>query len=395
MLKSLFVRNFRGLECFDVPKLGRVNLIVGKNNSGKSSVLEALRIYADNANLNTLNDIASSHNEKRLGRRTPDESEISELPFQSFFSGWRFPPNDDVAIQIGEAEGKKDALRIEHVFIEEIQEEVYSNEIEETVTRTRRIQIQKPEIEPKEGGRIFQVLKVNKNERDRFIWLDRSEAMAPWINPSKGKAIPCRMVPTGLVSQDDLARIWDRSGLTDEAVLTIETLKIISKDIEGLQFVENSDERLSPSSRVGERAFKDNKRIAIVKVAGAPGPVPISSFGDGVVRVLQVILSMFQAKGGVLLIDEFENGLHYSVQEKIWSVIFDQAKLMDVQVFATTHSWDCIDSFTKVAGKHDGDDAVLFRVGRSELKSNYGKAIATVFDGEQLKNITQADLEVR
>ncbi len=46
MLKSLCIKNFRLLEDFQVPKLGRVNLIVGKNNSGKSSVLEAIRIYA-------------------------------------------------------------------------------------------------------------------------------------------------------------------------------------------------------------------------------------------------------------------------------------------------------------------------------------------------------------
>jgi len=49
MLNSLEIKNFRILEDFKVSKLGRVNLIVGKNNSGKSSVLEALRIYAGNA----------------------------------------------------------------------------------------------------------------------------------------------------------------------------------------------------------------------------------------------------------------------------------------------------------------------------------------------------------
>ena len=66
MLNSLNIKNFRSLEDFQVTKLGRVNLIVGKNNSGKSSVLEALRIYAGNANQELLEKIAQGHDEKHF-----------------------------------------------------------------------------------------------------------------------------------------------------------------------------------------------------------------------------------------------------------------------------------------------------------------------------------------
>ena len=69
-------------------------------------------------------------------------------------------------------------------------------------------------------------------------------------------------------------------------------------------------------------------------------PVPLGSMGDGMLRVLQIILKVFSAQGGFLLIDEFENGLHYSVQEKIWALIFKLAEQLNIQVFATTHSWD-------------------------------------------------------
>ena len=64
MLKSLVIQNFRSLADFEVTKLGRVNLIVGKNKSGKSSVLEALRIYAGNAHQELLEKIAQGHDEK-------------------------------------------------------------------------------------------------------------------------------------------------------------------------------------------------------------------------------------------------------------------------------------------------------------------------------------------
>ena len=63
MLDSLRIKNFRSLQDFEIPKLGRVNLLVGKNNSGKSTVLEALRLYAGNAQRPLLDAIAQEHDD--------------------------------------------------------------------------------------------------------------------------------------------------------------------------------------------------------------------------------------------------------------------------------------------------------------------------------------------
>ena len=112
-------------------------------------------------------------------------------------------------------------------------------------------------------------------------------------------------------------------------------------------------------------------------------------------RVLQLVLKVFPAKGGFLLIDEFENGLHFTVQEKVWELLFELAQKLDIQIFATTHSWDCIESFTNTAIARQDVEGVLFRVGRSVLKNTLGQVIATVFDEDALYNITQADVEVR
>jgi predicted ATP-dependent endonuclease of OLD family len=112
-------------------------------------------------------------------------------------------------------------------------------------------------------------------------------------------------------------------------------------------------------------------------------------------RILQIALKAVTAKGGFLLIDEFENGLHYSIQEKVWSFLFDLSKTLDIQIFATTHSWDCIESFAKVAIAKQDVDGLLFRVGQSVRNSDKGRVIATVFEKEQLFSITQSDVEVR
>lgn len=141
MLNSLEIKNFRILEDFKVSKLGRVNLIVGKNNSGKSSVLEALCIYAGNAHRELLEQIATGHDEKYPQRKTEQIESDIQLPFEDFFVGRQFPQDETLAISIGEIASGDDALRIEHGFLFE-EEKVLkdaSGEIVERSTRLRRM----------------------------------------------------------------------------------------------------------------------------------------------------------------------------------------------------------------------------------------------------------------
>jgi hypothetical protein len=201
-----------------------------------------------------------------------------------------------------------------------------------------------------------------------------------------GLVEPCGWVPTRFIDKDELAQDWDKVALTADEEALKRALRIVAPELEDLAFVSDPDSRLYRSRP---------SRSAKVKLAGLPSPVPLSSMGDGIQRVLQLTLKLLAAKGGFLLIDEFENGLHYSVQEKLWQLIFELSEQLDVQVFATTHSWDCIESFTKVAVARTQTDGVLFRLGRSVRTSDQGKVIATVFDEAALQNITQTDVEVR
>lgn len=88
-------------------------------------------------------------------------------------------------------------------------------------------------------------------------------------------------------------------------------------------------------------------------IVGASGPMiygdiglgrmlPLAMMGDGLVSLASLLLSISSASGGVVLIDEIENGLHYSVMVNIWQAIAKAARIFDTQIFATTHSWDCI-----------------------------------------------------
>jgi predicted ATPase len=388
MLDSLLIKNFRALENFTVSKLGRVNLIVGKNNSGKSSVLEALRIYAGNGQRDLLDAISAEHDERYRIRETEHADPDAPMPFQDFFTGRHFPADDNVAIQIGSAQKPDAVLRVQHVFLAEEQVPVVDT-LGETSLQVRRRVVPKNALQS-ESGELRQALQITKAEkRYPLLLLDSGYPRSRFPIFDASTSIPCSVIPTQFISQDELSNEWDKIALTEHEDVVRQALRIITPTFENLTFVRTEDGRPRPSGRPAV------ERSAKVKLSDVPRPVPLNSLGDGMLRVLQLVLKLFPARGGFLLIDEFENGLHYSVQEKVWALLFDMAQKLDIQVFATTHSWDCIESFTKVAIARQDVEGVLFRMGRSVRNSDKGRIIATVFDEAALATITQADVEVR
>jgi len=380
MLDSLEIKNFRSLEDFQVKKLGRVNLIVGKNNSGKSSVLEALRIYAGNANKGLLKKIAQGHDETYFLKENEIEVENNSLPFEDLFTGRKFP-SDNREINIGELESREKNLIIKSAWLVEKERVVVDDHGNETIG-VGKVAVDKLSF-PDKDKIIGQALKISKGKWAFNIFLDGLMSLTELIHGMH--ETPCSFIPTQFVSMNNLAKEWDAIVLTEAEETVKAAMKIILPEFDNLTFVNNQS----------HSTVNKSSRLAKVKIKGLSHPVPLNSLGDGMVRILQLVLNIFPAKGGFLLIDEFENGLHYSVQEKVWQLLFELAEKLDIQVFATTHSWDCIESFSKVAFANKATEGVLFRVGQSVRTSDKGRVIATVFDKQQLYNITQSDVEVR
>jgi AAA15 family ATPase/GTPase len=159
----------------------------------------------------------------------------------------------------------------------------------------------------------------------------------------------------------------------------LHALKIIDSSIENFTFIRDEE--------YGESA--------IVTLKDQQSTIPLRSMGDGVAHALQIALQIHAAQGGFLLIDEFENGLHYSIQEKVWEMVFALAEELNIQVFATTHSRDCISSFAAVAARHEEGEGVLISLGKSARTSDKGRVVAAVYTGEKLQTVIDAGIEVR
>ncbi len=84
-------------------------------------------------------------------------------------------------------------------------------------------------------------------------------------------------------------------------------------------------------------------------------------------RLFGIILSLVNVSGGILLVDEFDNGMHYTVQVQAWRLVFNLARALDVQVIATTHSLDCVAGFRQAAAE-DEMDGLMLRIDRLDSR---------------------------
>ena len=126
-----------------------------------------------------------------------------------------------------------------------------------------------------------------------------------------------------------------------------------------------------------------------VKLTGVEDRVPIGSTGDGMWRLLGLALAVANAKGGVLLVDEIDTGLHYSVMGDMWRMVSKRAAASDVQVFATTHSRDCYESLaTIVKGGSPRTEVTIQRVHPSRER-------AVAFSNDEIVAAAARGIEVR
>lgn len=375
-LSSLRIAGYRQLREVQAEGLADVNLIVGANNAGKTTLLEALRIFAAGGAPSVLIELLSRHGQT-LVASSNDAEDDNGRALASLFHGRRFPQGDNEGISIGSVDGSL-RVTIRHAFQVEVEESRDFGGTTETVLTRKRA----PESALATGKNLLEAIEIRASESlSLSLTLDE---FGPGTSPLRrlrfGELMalaPASEVPFSPLPSARLAQIWDEIVLTDQEAAVLEALRLLEPQIQGLAFTQTR----RPS----------DSRHAMVKLSGEAAPVPLRSMGDGMYRVLQLVLSAIKARAGFLLIDEFESGLHYAVQGKVWKLLFDLARNNDMQIFATTHSSDCVRAFAEVAQAHPSQGALL----RMEREAETGESALSVVGEDGLAALVAADVEVR
>ena len=120
--------------------------------------------------------------------------------------------------------------------------------------------------------------------------------------------------------------------------------------------------------------------------------MPINIMGDGMFKLLSIILAISDTQDEIVFIDEIENGLYYTSQEVLWAAIFESAKEFNVQIFATTHSIECVKAFSSSYSQsvENSDNIRMYRIERTD--DNF-KVVS--YDHKTLEASLDSDWEVR
>jgi predicted ATPase len=360
-LTSLAVEGYRAIRELRIAKLGQVNLFVGKNNVGKTSLLEAIRLYVSRNAPTVLSQLFAEKSSRsyafRNSRVTSEAINAIAAEAEAFFYG-SFSHNPLSSIRIGPAGMRRDVLEITLPWADTIQ----TNGGSEKLRTDFFVAPESP------------VLKIRQGNEEVMIPFDlllRRIPLWPSRNRTKAQMIPATGWPT-----QQIARLWDAVADRGMAPAVERALRSIQPDLERIYLI-------------GESGLPG--RSVRLGVSGIARPIPLNSIGDGINRVFGIALALVQAQDGVLLIDEVENGLHYTLQEEVWRAILLLAKDLRVQVFATTHSWDCIQAFAAASNDSPEVDGMLHRLERKRDDS-----LRTVDLNEaDLAVVTRQHIEVR
>jgi AAA15 family ATPase/GTPase len=372
MLDSLYIRNYRNLKELKIDSLGRVNLLIGKNNTGKSSILEALAIYATRCDLNLIYEIIGERGENYKSPETSENiTENNVITLASLFTNRSFSYNKEGAIIIGsKIDQNSVGIRFVNYFDKAIQPP--DKGTMNTLIRTERISVEN--VPEDQIGEFKLGLQIISGNNSYIVPLNEDR---PYRFGFRGLRVHenFQFIRTRNIDRDTNVKLWNSIALTEKEKYVIDALKIIEPATERIAFLEEATK----------------ERTAFIKLSTNPDILPLRSMGDGINRILTIILALVNCDDGFLLIDEFENGLHYSVQEKLWEIIFKLSVQLNIQVFVTTHSEDCISSFEKTLNK-DGNslDGKLIRL------DNINGVIRQVeYGAKELKIAVEQNIETR
>ena len=373
MLRELTVENFRAFRTLHLAGLGRVNLLVGANNSGKTSVLEAVSFLASGGDPLQLYASLFRRGEQAFSEDTAADDAVD---VRHLFFGRKI--GDDVTSRITAVDERGARISLS-LSTPSVSDEGLA-EWRDAVFRLRA----------RSGRSEHAAIELN-----RLGWMPRFLEVASPGTPTIRSAIQLSggltsanatvarkvaasarvlIIPTWRLGEDELAGLYDKIVITPEEATVVEALLEMEPDIR----------------RIATRKLNFGGRGFVVGLEGSDDQVPLGSLGDGVHRMLAIALSLVAARGGYLLIDEIDTGLHHTVMRKMWALLFETAKRLDVTVFATTHSYDCVYALAAIARPDDraSGEVSLIRIER-------GNPEGVQFSEQEISHLAEWRIEAR
>lgn len=359
MINSIAFHNFRGLKHLGLPELSQITLLTGRNNAGKSSILEGIFLLMDHAAVDSFVKING------LRGLLFNQMDPSGLWGPAFYG-----MNTENAIRIDGALGderyslsyERDDSFVPAASAGDAQNTFspYASMMGSTYTLKYRFQKEAYEEEGYfsiNGAGLQRNIKTNQ-PNNQLMALPRTNYVTP------------TSLNNGV---DNWVSDWlSRMDLEGKKQTIIDSLRIIEPELTNVMTITNQGQ-LQLYARIADQML------------------PVKLAGDGLNRLLYILLVISANPDSIILIDEIEMGFHHSMLKNLWHLIAKSAKENHCQIIATTHSYECIQN--AVQGIRNADMEEQFCMYRVEHRDGENRAFH--FDSEMVRQSVEMNMEVR
>lgn len=372
MITCLEVENYRGFPKYRMAGMSRVNLLVGRNNSGKTCLLEAVELLASRGGLQVVERIARQRGEL-IYEMSESDARRPYIDISHFFCGHDFDLGSSFRVCPSRSIG---GLVFEIIGRSQIPERTPLTGFDTDPTLASHF-LEVHLTGHKPSVRVtLAILPVSENGAIPTMVGGRSS----YERVRRSNLNPVRFLTQDSPERGSLGQMWDLVSTEGRERDVVEALRILEPRLSSVVFLSG-----------GERPFRFEPRSGILLgFEGSQRRSPLGSHGEGMRRLLALALALVTTQDGVLLIDEVDTGLHYSIMGDLWLLIVEAARRNGVQVFLTTHSLDCVRGLAWLCANHPhlGSEVSLQKI-VPELEE------AVALDAEQIRIAYDQEIEVR
>lgn len=354
-IETFVIDRFRGIQGLKLEELGQINLLVGDNNSGKTSVLEALSLYADPLNERKWREVASS---REVSTNTSLANRLLALSLVDRLT-WLFPQQESIGSEESSAVSPLllatpgfDPLRSviasykKFLVLEQARYRLPEQEKEVTVEHIE-IDVSVITAPPSPPGQS----PPSDIDAHQQVTLDFS------VNSHSSLSLQKKFIAAQLIHPFShrlsalQPQLWSKVIELDLKDSTLELLRSYDPKIQDIDLIVSEERRLILSVK--------HQQL---------GRAPLSTFGDGLRRIFTLATAISQCRNGFLLVDELETAIHTTALRRTFTWLVDACLRHNIQLFATTHSLETIDAVID-SSKDETVDLVAYRLEQREKET--------------------------
>ncbi len=380
MYESIFIQRFRGLENVTIDRLAKINILVGKNGTGKSTVLEALWLHS-----NPTQSLVMRIDQFRTFSWEIPGIGLTLLPWRHLF--YKYEVQEPITIS-GQANSRRWVLTIRQATDTDLSSFIQNNlpalqasflgairtnpiETSDRLSVPKSIDALNPLNVDHPGLLLIEYQSEDGEQHVTGVVAQQGGVLSTLAGSDKPIVLASLLTPATRY-QDEIVVRFGRIDQENKLDRVLKFVRILEPGLKRLSAI--------PRFAGGTNIYAD---------IGQKELIPVQLMGGGFLSVLAFAILTASLEGGLVLIDEIENGVHYSAHEALWKGLYELCSETGTQVVATTHSLECIEAARAVI------PADAFLVHRLDRDMKSGRIRAESLDADMLQSASDMGLEVR